>query len=261
MPTALMYHDIVRPDRADSTGFPGPAAARYKICPAEFEDHLHHLRTSLEEAPIATDEPGRLDKPNSVLLTFDDGGVSCYTAAAELLDRAGWRGYFFMPTDQIQTPGFLDPPQLRSLRAQGHVIGSHSCSHPVRMWACGEKELLREWGRSKAILEDVLGEHVTTGSVPGGFFSRKVAQAAARAGLRVLFTSEPTCRAHTVDGCLVLGRYTIRPGMAGEKVAAITCGRSGPRFRQAVSWNVKKVAKRLTGNVYLRVCRRLLEGT
>ena len=51
-----------------------------------------------------------------------------------------------------------------------------------------------EWSESRQRLEDMLGHAVTVGSVPGGYFSRAVAEAAAEAGLQVLFTSEPTTR-------------------------------------------------------------------
>ena len=252
MPTALMYHDIVEADRLDSSGFKGPAAARYKIRPADFQAHLAHL-AALLKPPIAMDEPVELDQPAPVLLTFDDGGASCYAPVAGLIEGCGWRGFFFIPTDQVGAPGFLDAGQLRSLRSRGHIIGSHTCSHPIPMWGLRKPDLLREWDRSRAILEDILGESVTTASVPGGFHSCKVARAAAEAGIRALFTSEPTGRTHRVDGCLVVGRYTIRPGMTARSVAAIAAGHRAPRFRQAVSWNIKKVAKALAGTAYMRL--------
>jgi len=40
-----------------------------------------------------------------VLLTFDDGGVSCHGPVADVLDRMGWRGHFFVPTDLIGRQG------------------------------------------------------------------------------------------------------------------------------------------------------------
>jgi len=261
MPTCLMYHDVVEDARADSSGFTGPAARRYKLRPDDFVAHLDGLARTLDCAPITIDQPGQLNKPEPLLLTFDDGGVSCHAPIAEILDRFGWRGHFFVPTDLIQTPGFMGAAQIRSLRARGHVVGSHSCSHPIPMWAYGEQDLVEEWRRSKSTLEEILAEPVTAASVPGGFFSRKVARAAANAGIRFLFTSEPTRRCQVIDGCVVIGRFTILHGTAGKTAVAIASGRKGPRLRQALSWNVRKFAKAVAGDAYLRLRKRLLAET
>ena len=54
--------------------------------------------------------------------------------------------------------------------------------------------MLDEWTKSRSVLEDVLGHDVAIASLPGGYFSPTVAETAAEAGLRVLFTSEPVTR-------------------------------------------------------------------
>src|SRR5262249_51253399 len=142
-------------------------------------------------------------------ITFDDGGVSAYDEVATLLDKRRWPGHFLITTDCIGRAGFLSKEQIRGLRKRGHVIGSHSCSHPSRMSECSWQQLIVEWHSSVAILSDILGEAVVVASVPGGYYSRAVAEAAARAGVRALFTSEPVIRHQQVDGCYVLGRYTL----------------------------------------------------
>src|SRR5439155_279734 len=142
----------------------------------------------------------RLLGPPPVLLTFDDGGASAYGCVADLLEGAGWRGHFFITTDYLGTPGFVGGAQIRELAGRGHVIGTHSCSHPTRMARCSWDRLIGEWSRSAQALAEVLGEPVRVGSVPGGAFARRVAAAAAAAGLTALFTSEPTVRCRVVDG-------------------------------------------------------------
>src|SRR2546421_11759443 len=129
-----------------------------------------------------------------------------------MLERHGLRGHFFVVTDFIGTAPFLNADQIRELRGRGHVVGSHSCSHPERISACGREQLVEEWRRSCAVLSDILGEAVTTASVPGGFYSKAVAEAAAEAGVRLLYTSEPTTRTWTVAGCEVRGRYSVVRG-------------------------------------------------
>ena len=110
-----------------------------------------------------------------------------------------------------------------------------------------------EWTTSVKVLSELLGEQVIVASVPGGHYSKEVARAASRAGIKVLFNSEPTTRSHQVDGCLVLGRYTIIRGMSPALAARIACGSRASRLRQFVFWNTKKILKLLGGEAYLRV--------
>jgi len=48
------------------------------------------------------------------------------------------------------------------------------------MARCGWGRLIEEWSRSAEILADVLGEPVRVASVPGGAFSRRVADRGVR---------------------------------------------------------------------------------
>jgi peptidoglycan/xylan/chitin deacetylase (PgdA/CDA1 family) len=248
MAVTLLYHDVVPRGREDDSGFPGAGAARYKLTPDEFAEHLAAINRAAGLA-AATSE---------LLLAFDDGGVSALDPIADLLERHGLRGSFFITTDHIGTATFLSAAQIHELRRRGHTIGSHSCSHPARMSCCSREELLREWRQSCGVLNDILGELVTVASVPGGYYSRAVAEAAAEAGIRILFNSEPTTRTRTVDGCLVLGRYTVYRGMSARTAAALAVGRRWPRWRQALWWNVKKAVKAVGGRAYLGLREKLL---
>ena len=155
--TALMYHDIVADDGWDASGFPGADAALYKISVPRFDAHLSALDAIAGE---------QLD------LTFDDGGASA-VLAADALERHGCRGWFFITANYVGTPGFVDKGSLRDLHRRGHVVGSHSCSHPLRMAHCGDAQLQEEWTCSRSILSDVIGDEVFAASVPGGDFSSK----------------------------------------------------------------------------------------
>jgi peptidoglycan/xylan/chitin deacetylase (PgdA/CDA1 family) len=245
MPLALLYHDVVESGSYDSSGFPGAGAARYKLSLGEFRAHLSAIT-----AISATASPPRF--------TFDDGGSSSCRIASEL-ERYGWFGDFFVTTDRIGSPGFLDAGQIRDLRTRGHRIGTHSCSHPARMSSCSLEQLDAEWRDSSQRLAEILGEPVTSGSVPGGYYSSRVAEAASRAGLRLLFTSEPTPREWTVADCLVAGRYTIYRGMSARAAAALVLPEPAARIVQAVSWRAKKLAKRLGGPVYIELRSNVLK--
>jgi peptidoglycan/xylan/chitin deacetylase (PgdA/CDA1 family) len=253
----LLYHDVVEPGQDDASGFTGGSARRYKLEWPEFERHLRAVGATASP-PIGVEDvlAGRsADQP--LLLTFDDGGASARRIGEALAER-GWRGHFLIPTDFLGRPGFLGRDDLLALADQGHVIGSHSCSHPDRMSACTYRRLLEEWTRSVALLAETLDAQVTVASVPGGYYSRRVARAASAAGIRALFTSEPVVRVRNVDGCAVFGRYSIIKGTSPRAAAQIACGRPWLRARQSAGWNTRKLVKAVGGQTYVRSRNRLL---
>jgi peptidoglycan/xylan/chitin deacetylase (PgdA/CDA1 family) len=256
---SLLYHDVVEPHDLSSSGFGGGDADIYKLTRTEFELHLEMLDRASGRGEVAVlDSVARQLSGKSLLLTFDDGGASAVVVAS-LLEQRGWRGHFFITTDYIGKPGFVTADQIRDLHRRGHVIGSHSCSHPTRMSHCTEAELKREWMASSQILSETLGEKLRVASVPGGFYSRRVAESAAEAGIEVLFNSEPTVRTAQVNGCLVLGRYSVQQGVSARRVVSIAQGTWLPRFQQYLFWNAKTIAKRLGGSHYLALRKSLLK--
>ena len=255
----LLYHDVIEGANWDSSGFTGPGTAKYKLSRPEFEAHLAAIAKVRHASASTAHELERASaEPLPFLLSFDDGGESAVTRIAGLLEKYGWRGHFFVTAGQIGRNGFLNPEQIRFLRKQGHVIGSHSFSHPVRMSHCSTEELTDEWNRSIKILSDIVGEPVDTASVPGGYYSNRVGATAAAAGVRVLFNSEPTTAVHAVLGCLVVGRYNIFRGMPPGVSGDLVSDHSEARTRQWLYWNFKKIAKSVAGRPYLAARQWLL---
>jgi peptidoglycan/xylan/chitin deacetylase (PgdA/CDA1 family) len=244
---ALMYHDIVAPGAEDASGFPGRDAALYKVTPALLDAHIDAI-TKAQAGPA---------ERRDLLITFDDGGVSAMKAA-EMLEKHGLAGHFFVTTNYIGAPGFVSRSDIGDLRRRGHVIGSHSCSHPLRMGHCGSAQLVDEWTRSRSTLSDILGEEVGVASVPGGDFAPRVAEAAAGAGYVQLFTSEPTRTPRDAFGLTLIGRFAIQRWTTAETAAALAAGDWLPCARQAIIWNAKKMTKRCCGERYLRLRRLLL---
>ena len=240
-----MYHDIATADERDSVGFPGPVAGRYKLDPADFRAHL-------DAVAAAGVEIGLVDRTAALpaaAISFDDGGASALTAADEL-ERRGWRGHFFVTTGRIGSSAFLDEDDVRELARRGHVVGSHSVSHPTYMGRLPRDELDREWRESRERLAEILGEPPSTASVPGGFLSRGVIESAAAAGYEVLMTSEPSSTVNQHDGLRVLGRYTIWATTPPERAAAYVRGARLPRARLWLGWKVKQRAKRLSPRAF-----------
>ncbi len=224
------------------SGFASPAADRYKLSVREFDAQLAGLSRRSGEAAKA-----------EVRFTFDDGGRSFYTIVADKLEARGLRGYCFITTGFIGQPGFLAPAQIRELDARGHAIGTHSVSHPFRFSALTADEMRREWTNSRRELEDVLGRAVTTGSVPGGYFSTEVAQSATESGLLLLFTSEPVRTEQRLETCTVAGRFTIRAGAPADLSRRFVCPAPWTRTREWAWWNAKGLVKPLLGSSYPRV--------
>jgi peptidoglycan/xylan/chitin deacetylase (PgdA/CDA1 family) len=246
---SLLFHDVYAADARES-GFRSPAADRYKLSLGDFEAQLDGL------AAVRRRDP---DSPIPALITVDDGGVSYYTVIADRLEALGQRAHCFVTTDFIGERGFLTPQQIRELDTRGHVIGTHSASHPARFSSLTTAEMRREWSDSRQRLEDIVDHPVTIGSVPGGYFSRAVAEAAACAGLTTLFTSEPTTRPLMTDGCRVLGRFTIRRGHPSDMARRFASAAPWARCGAWVGWNAKALVKPLLGAAYSRVADWILE--
>jgi len=249
----LGYHDIVDVGSGSGHG-ERVAPSRYTLHRESFRQHL----TAISSAGVGLSVRDSGEQSTPVLVTFDDGGIGGYTCAADELERFGWRGHFFITTDWIGRDGFMNRGQIQDLRRRGHVIGSHTRSHPARMSRLSWDELLREWTDSRAILSELLGEPVITASVSDGYYSAMVGRSAAASGLRFLFNSEPTARVQVVEGCSVLGRYSIVSTTTAAEAAALASGAIGAHLRQAISWNAKKVVKAVAGDGYLTLRRLIL---
>ena len=254
---SLEYHDVVDGSDFDVSGFPGAGPASYKLTLADFERHLDAIARTVRRPPTrAVDWLTETSPRRPLFLTFDDGGLGASMCIAEALERRGWRGHFLVTAQRIGTPTFLSAAHIRALHQGGHVIGTHSYSHPTRMGACSPEQILDEWRRSVGILADILGEPVVVGSVPGGYYKRAVAEGAALAGLRLLFTSAPTTNCWMVDGCRVAGRYTLRRWSSASAAAALAGGALRPRASQWLLYNSLNVMRTIAGDHYTRVRER-----
>lgn len=253
----LMYHDVVGRDR-DASGRTGTGPDVYKLSWERFLEHLERMEEVVGVPPATADDlvAGRAPSPRWAL-TFDDGGVSAIRVGEELARRS-WRAHFFVTTEFIGSNGFVEAEAIRELDRIGHVVGSHSVTHPEWMASLTAGDLLREWAESIERLREIIGKEVCTASVPGGDFRRNVADAAASAGITTLFTSEPVRTAYRVGGCLVVGRYSVRRDTSADAVARAAAGEAAPWLRQYVAWNVRKPLKRLGPKHYDRIRRKLL---
>jgi hypothetical protein len=214
----LGYHDVS--DLPTESGFQRDGARPYRLGTRQFREHLDQIASGPVK-PALVHELDLLRPGRHLLLTFDDGGKSALSIGDELC-RRGWRGHFLVPTGLIGSRTFLTSSEIRQLRASGHLVGSHSHSHPDIYRDLFWEQMVVEWCRSADVLSQLLGERCLIGSVPGGDTSDEVCRSAAAAGLRYLFTSEPRLRPRVVGGCWVLGRFCAKTSTSPDQIAQLT---------------------------------------
>jgi peptidoglycan/xylan/chitin deacetylase (PgdA/CDA1 family) len=215
-----------------------------------FSRHLEALSANLYSPPILLGETEPTDNSGKGwALTFDDGGIGALIAA-EMLETRNWKGHFFLTTDHINQRSFLSRNQILELRDRGHVIGSHSRSHPKRMADLSFDGILDEWRGSVMALEDVLGQPVSIASVPGGYYRERIAVAAAEAGISILFNSEPTSKSYVIGKCTVLGRFGIKSTTSAVRAVGFATGNMVHCGLQRLAWDSKKMARRFGGTKY-----------
>lgn len=230
---SLGYHDVT--DLPAESGFQRNGAMPYKLGSDQFARHLDRIAGLT--APALVTDIDLIRQGRHLLLTFDDGGKSALRVSEELC-RRGWRGHFFITTGLIGQRTFLDAGEIRHLRSCGHVVGSHSHTHPDIYRELDWEQMVVEWRRSCDVLAQLLGEPCVTAAVPGGEISKAVLRSAASAGLRYLFTSEPWLKPRIVGGCWVLGRFCPKSSTTSDEIAELA------DFR---GWTAKLLLRRIKG--------------
>jgi peptidoglycan/xylan/chitin deacetylase (PgdA/CDA1 family) len=218
--TSFGFHDVT--DWPGDSGFQRSGAGPYKLGTGAFAAHLEQFAAT-SAVPELVDRVDLAHPGRHLLLTFDDGGSSALYIA-ERLERRGWLGHFFISTGLIGRRTFLDTRGIKQLRNAGHLIGTHSHSHPDIYRELPWDRMVVEWRQSSDILAQLLGEPCDTGAVPGGESSEAVFRSAAAAGLRFLFTSEPRVQPRIVGGCWILGRFCVKASTRPEDVGRLALG-------------------------------------
>ena len=247
----LLFHDIYKKSPNES-GFPGASADRYKLSEENLLAQFLAIKTARTEPPVLVTELAVKARAGATPFTIsvDDGGISYHSVFADHLEDNGWRGHCLITTDWIGRRGFLEKHHIQDLHYRGHLIGTHTVTHPQWFNHCSWETMVNEWQKSKQVLEDITGETVTVGSVPGGYYSPRVARAAQEAGLETLFSSEPECRFRRVGESPVLGRFTLRQDSPADFSGNVVSGKASTLFREWATWNGKKILKNSLGSRY-----------
>lgn len=188
-----MYHDLFL-ETPDESGFVSRGANHYKIESSLFEKHVKYVREQNLES--------------NVIFTFDDGGKSMYELAAPILEKYGMKGVFCIPSNYIDKSNFLSKQQILDLFRRGHIIASHSDTHPQNMTLLESEQHFNEWSNSIIALSDIVESPISIASIPNGFYSKIDIDILGTYGVSCVFTSFPTDKKR-INGIIVKGRYAI----------------------------------------------------
>lgn len=238
----LMFHDVYDKSMKDS-GFNIDSNYPYKLHVSVFEEIICTIARYIEEHHI--------DK-NYVQLSFDDGGESFYTIIMPILEKYGFRGYFYIATKYIEQDGFLTSAMIREMWDRGHVIGGHSHTHQQRMNDWSYEELNADWSKCLKIISDITGTPCVIASLPNGFISDAIIRTLKDLGVKTLYTSDPVECVRVKDDMVIRGRYGIKNSMTVKDVLAITFDK-GYKRKVRRKKALLNFVKKIMGRSYIKI--------
>jgi peptidoglycan/xylan/chitin deacetylase (PgdA/CDA1 family) len=171
----LLYHHI---------GYSQDESAYY-VSPYAFEQQMYLLRawgyqTIPVELMVRAIKGGALLPPKPIILTFDDGSESVFTAAHPIMQKYNFTGTAYIVHSYIGIAHYMNVNQIRELHAAGWEIGSHSLSHvDLTERADRQREEVIE---SRRRLESSLGVPILSFAYPFGAYNADSIQFARQAG-------------------------------------------------------------------------------
>jgi peptidoglycan/xylan/chitin deacetylase (PgdA/CDA1 family) len=157
----LLYHHI------QSTDY----LSRYRVPPERFEQQMKLLydwgyETITTEMLVKAITEGADLPPRPFLITFDDGDVDVYENAFPIMEKYGFKGVFYLVSNYLGQPNYINVDQVKEMAAAGWEIGSHSMNH-LELPLYPERQRA-EVVESKQQLEKTLGVSVQTFAYPFG---------------------------------------------------------------------------------------------
>ena len=176
----LMYHSI----SPSAT----PGYLPFAVPPSLFAEHMAYLADRGYTPMTVTQFIGAADQTRDtcpqrpVVLTFDDGFLDFFTEALPVLRRYGYPATLYLATGYIggtsrwmQREGEASRPivtwdQVREISASGVECGGHSHRH-LQLDTLPRALARDEIVRCKSLLEDHLGQEVSSFAYPHGYHS------------------------------------------------------------------------------------------
>ncbi len=131
---------------------------------------------------VQTDEP-------VIALTFDDGPDPKYTPQVlETLRRFGAKATFFVIGRNVEQY----PDVLKQVAADGHEIGNHTYSHPLRLRKEGNGEVAQQLTKTAELVAQLTGQQTRVFRPPGGAYNGNLVGVAKSLGYEVIIWSWTT---------------------------------------------------------------------
>jgi hypothetical protein len=192
----LLFHEICSIENCSSTGF----------------NYVENRKYSCDVFTFTKIVKYAYENKLNITFSFDDGGISNLISSS-ILDEYNFKGIYFIPTFFIGKPGFLKKEDIIDLYKRGHLIGSHSHTHPIPLSFLNYKSQLIEWETSKSILEEIILDKITLAALPGGDSNFETFKILQDLGYLEIYTSYPDAK-HlkkynklTIKGRICIMRY------------------------------------------------------
>ena len=225
----FMYHSISIPAQ---TGF-RPCT----VSPEAFDAHLscleqyHYTPVTVTQFVKAMGAGGGELPLRPVILTFDDGYADFYTDAFPALQRRSFTATIYIATGftgstsrWLRYPAerwrpMLTRTQLVEISAWGIECGAHTHTHPqldMLPPLAAQDEIMR----SKELLEEYLGQQVSSFAYPYGYYTARLRQIVRTCG----FTSACAIRramSSLHDNPYTLARLAVTPDTSTQDLATV----------------------------------------
>lgn len=160
---------------------------------------------------------GGMNAEKGVILTFNDGYSDAYIAAQHLNGK-GLKGVFFIVTDKVGTPGYLDWRQIKKMRSWGMEIGSGGVTG-ANLTQSTEFYISNELTASKQAIESQLGEPIISFAYPSGRYNATTMKAVEAAGYLFARTSDDGSR-YTSSQLYKIPTLRVFPPAGGNQFRA-----------------------------------------
>lgn len=184
-PFILCYHGVsAKPPQPDRHGL--------YVTTAQFEEHLDYIEAQgyrlVSVSQLWSHMQSGADVSRLASITFDDGFASTVREAMPILAERGGSSSMYVSTGLLGGPHprmpeteIMGASDALELLAMGMEVGGHTVDHPY-LPSLPYNEMLDQLRRSRAFLEDLLGQPVKTMAYPFGAFDENVIRAAGEAG-------------------------------------------------------------------------------
>jgi peptidoglycan/xylan/chitin deacetylase (PgdA/CDA1 family) len=237
----LVYHAV----SDDVSSQFGP----YSVSPRRFAEHvailqdLGYTTLTLSDAARRLFAGGPLPE-RAAVLTFDDAFGDFAQYAFPALMNAGFTASLFVPSAYVGSTSrwliregeehrpVMSWSEIQSVAEAGIEVGAHSHTHP-QLDRLSKARLGEELGRSKAVLEDGLGQEMAAVAYPFGFHNRRVRRAARAAGY-TFGCAVGNLSAHAESDRWAIPRLTVKATTDDAALRRFVTGRTG-RYEGVVS--------------------------